>query len=171
MKVTNLEERIISFLNTQPNKMATDWAIAGGLYKDFNKGSPSNGARVANIRKAVYKSPFLGESNSGNSAFIRNTFNACLCISSLLTRIDINIDRDKALSIWVKCKKDLLNDFPDTLREIEISSAGSLDTYDRDILRDVIGETITGNDWPSNGDGVTSMIEFIKELKTALEVD
>jgi len=53
----SLEERIIKFLLTRPNRIASDWEIANELYDNcMNKRSPSNGIRVANIRKIGHKS-------------------------------------------------------------------------------------------------------------------
>lgn len=49
--MTTLNERIVEFLKTTPNGMATDWEILCALYPNAKQGDKSNGARMANIRK------------------------------------------------------------------------------------------------------------------------
>jgi len=51
-----LIDRIIEVFEKSKAQSLSDWDIATRLYPDFWKSNPSNGARVANIRKACYKS-------------------------------------------------------------------------------------------------------------------
>lgn len=49
-----LADRIIAHLRTQPNGSDSDWGVMNALYPDAQMGAPSNGARVANIRRTVH---------------------------------------------------------------------------------------------------------------------
>lgn len=61
----SLEDRVVGFLATQPACVASDWAIANSLYPYFLRPNPANGARVANIRRACYKSERITQLSSG----------------------------------------------------------------------------------------------------------
>lgn len=57
----NLEERIIDLFQRTGANALSDWQIADQLYPGFRKGSPANGAHIANIRRACYRSKRLAQ--------------------------------------------------------------------------------------------------------------
>ena len=67
-----LEERILDALEKQPNKIASDWTIALQLYPDMRYGaSPSNGARISNIRRVCQKSNCIDQCDDRSFALSR----------------------------------------------------------------------------------------------------
>lgn len=51
----SLKERIIDYLESTPNGIASDWSIMVALYPEAKMGDKSNGIRIANIRKLARK--------------------------------------------------------------------------------------------------------------------
>lgn len=50
-----LSDRMIAFLKSTPNSMATDWEIMAGLYHPIAQGDCRNGGRISSIRKIARK--------------------------------------------------------------------------------------------------------------------
>lgn len=69
----------------------------------------------------------------------------------------------QADELWVECRKDLIQKFPDTVKVVERSDR-SIDTLERGDLLDAIGRYLTGMNHPTNGESDYTKKEYAERI-------
>lgn len=83
----------------------------------------------------------------------------------MLTRLDRKLNPIQLEELWSECKTWLLsNGFKRTVREVQSSSDGGLDTMPREDVMSALAHVLTGGDWPINASPEKESATFRERL-------
>jgi hypothetical protein len=87
-----------------------------------------------------------------------------------LRQLSVILDDEQALSLWEEVKAELMQrGMENTVKEVESSTTGNLDTYPRNDVLLVFAVIMTDHeDWPCNGDR-KSHGDFVNQLVATLK--
>lgn len=87
-----------------------------------------------------------------------------------LRQLSVKLDNEQALSLWEEVKAELMQrGMENTVKEVESSTTGNLDTYPRSEVLLVFAVIMTNHkEWPYNGDPKGDA-DFVNQLVATLK--
>lgn len=92
-------------------------------------------------------------------------------VTQLMRRgLGVELTPDQAEALWSECRTVLQDrKLESTIRAADSSREGSLDTLERDDVRDALAQVLTQAHWPLNGDSNEVSTKFLHAAATSIK--